>query len=158
MKVVPNVVLDEHKRAQDLVWIGRELIDDVGSHGFILDFNEEWVMLMTENDFLLDGVKLLRRKDTTSLKCGETQAFQKKLMQVEGQMEEIDFSSKLPGKGLRELLDDLPADKVVILENQLDDLFLIGFYKGIDDDNEVVIRFFDGKGKLDKEMRYIALD
>jgi hypothetical protein len=161
MKVVPDIVLREHQKKQDLVALAREDIDDQEVHGFIVDFNKKWILIQNEYDFILDGLLLVKREFVTGIKHGDTQKFHKRLFQIEGKISEVGFERVLPQKAdkkgeLEVFLESIDDNKVVILENERDGLFLIGFVKGMNEEGEVEILSFDGVGKLDDEVSYIS--
>ena len=55
-------------------------------------FNDQWLLLLKEYDFSLDGFLILRLSDITSVKCTATNAFQRALMKDEGVFMEVDLS------------------------------------------------------------------
>ena len=50
------------------------------------------------------------------------------------------------------------VDKVVMLEGERDDLFLIGFIEKVDADGNTDLNFFDGEGRLEEDIRSITYD
>ena len=163
MKVIPDAVLREHQEKQHLISIRREDIDDNELHGFILDFNKEWLLVCKEYDFIFDGVMMIKRELVSSIKYGSTQKFHKRLFQIEGKMAEVDFSKSIPHtrgteSSLTLFLRGLTSDKVVMLEDERDDLFLIGFIEELGADDGIGLRFFDGEGTLEDELTYISED
>jgi hypothetical protein len=106
---------------------------------------------------------MVKREFVSSIKHGSTQKFHKRLFQIEGKMEQVDFSRMIPiarGKesSLTLFLRSLAADKVVMLEDERDDLFLIGFIEELKKDGSIGLRFFDGEGKLEDELTYMGED
>ncbi|MGJ8655078.1 MAG: hypothetical protein ACSHX6_01405 [Akkermansiaceae bacterium] len=161
MKVVPDIVLREHQKGQHLVALMREDLDDNDLHGFIIDFNKKWVLIQKEYDFIFDGFLLVKREFITAIKHGSTQKFHKRLFQIEGKMSEVDFEkvTSLDEGGVFDLesfLLDLGREKVVILEDEREDLFLIGFVESLGKDGDFEIRFFDGVGTLDDELSVVS--
>lgn len=163
MKVIPDAVLREHQMKQNLISIRREDIDDNELHGFILDFSKEWLLVCKEYDFIFDGLMMIKRELVSSIKHGSTQKFHKRLFQIEGKMAEVDFSRVVPDargieSSLRLFLRGFATDKVVMLEDERDDLFLIGFIEDLDAADGIGLRFFDGEGTLEDELSYITED
>lgn len=163
MKVVPDIVLREHQKGQHLVALIREDLDDNDLHGFIIDFNQKWVLIQKEYDFIFDGFLLVKREFITAIRHGSTQKFHKRLFQIEGKMSEVGFeqgSLLCAGAELemKPFLLSLGREKVMILEDERDDLFLIGFIEGMSDARDVEVRFFDGVGKLDDELSVVSED
>lgn len=129
--------------------------------GFIIYHDKEWVMLIKEYDFTLNGVVLIRKEDITSIKSGKTQAFHKKLMQQDRTLPGPGNLPNTPGVGIPEFLASLPKDKVVIFEEETadeeDNMFYIGLIEKAED-KEVHLRFFSTEAVLDEELTVIDLD
>ncbi len=68
MKVIPDIVLSEHQKKQNLISIQREDIDENEMHGFILDFNKEWLLMIKEYDFMFDGFMMVKREFVSAIK------------------------------------------------------------------------------------------
>ena len=154
---VPESLIRHHRDQHSLVKVEREELDDNPLHGFILDFNDEWIALQKEYDFQIDGIVLLRRADLTTLTHGKTNEFQKQLLVDEGRFQQVDFDFIIPHGGVSELLAELPANRIVTLEDETEeDLFLIGPVLEVKD-GVVSIRFFSGDAQWDTEPATIAL-
>jgi hypothetical protein len=163
MKVIPDTVLSEHQKKQNLISIQREDIDENELHGFILDFNKEWLLMVKEYDFIFDGFMMVKREFVSAIKHGNTQKFHKRLFQIEGKMVEVDFGKTIPEardgeSSITQFVRSLAADKVVMLEDERDDFFLIGFIEESDTDSCIGLRFFDGEGQLEEEVSDISHD
>lgn len=53
-------------------------------------------------------------------------------------------------------VEGLPGDKVVICEDERSDLFLIGFIERITSQGVIFVKYFDGEGVVDNELREIS--
>ncbi len=156
-----TVQIAQLRDSRSLATIEREEIDEQAIHGFVVDFDNEWLLVKKEFDFHIDGWLLLRIADVTRIDSSATNEFQKSLLQAEGTLEKVDFTCRLPRGGVVELLATFGADRVVIFEKECeyseDDDFYIGFVRGIDG-KQVRLDFFDGVGKLDGQETLIDLD
>jgi len=158
MTCVPESVIKHYQESRSLVSLTRDKIDSATIQGFIVDSDADWVVLQYIHDFYLDGYLFLRREDLTSMNCRATDAFQRYLLEADGILEKVDFDFRIPEGGLAGLLNELPFERVVILEDETaDDMFLIGTLLGIEDDF-VSLRFFSGAGRWDDEPAKIALE
>jgi hypothetical protein len=157
MACVPESVIKHYQESRSLVSLTRDKIDSATIQGFVVDSDADWVALQYIHDFHLDGYLFLRREDLTSMNCRATDAFQRYLLEAEGILEKVDFDFRIPEGGLAGLLDELPFERVVILEDETDDMFLIGTLLGIEGDL-VSLRFFSGAGRWDDEPAKIALE
>lgn len=159
MRSIPTSVLKKFRDAQSPVSIDRELIDPNTLHGFIVDFDDDWLMVQREYDFRLDGWLFLRRSNITNIRSTDTNVFQKLLMEEEGTFSDVDFEQRFPNGGIVELLINLKPHRVVIFEEETEDEgeFSIGFIRGIDGDL-VTLNYFSGTAEIDEEPTHIALD
>ena len=57
--------------------IEREKIDVNTIHGFIVDFDDEWVLLQRVFDFYVDGWVFLRRGDISVIQSKPTEVFRR---------------------------------------------------------------------------------
>ncbi len=151
MTGIPDEVLTEFRKAQALVSVAREEIDDDTIQGFIVDFDSRWVVLQRIDDFCHDGLLFLRKADLTAIESRATDRFQKSMLEADGVLEAIDFSFRLPSGGVFQLLSELPSDRIIIVEDETEaDIFLVGTVSRIDD-GSLAIRFFSGVGDWDDE-------
>lgn len=158
MSSVPEAVIKHYKDTRSLVSLTREKIDSNTVQGFIVDYNDQWLVLQYIYDFHLDGFLLLRREDLTSLNCRATDAFQHHLLEVDGILRNVDFDFNIPSGGIVPLLNELPSDRIVIIEDETEyEQFLIGYFLGVDDDF-VSLRTFSGAGRWDDEPSNIATE
>ena len=156
-KKVPESLIRDYRDQRALVGVERDDLDGNPLHGFILDFNDEWIALQKEYDFRIDGIVLVRRADITALRNSKTHKFQKQLLIDEGWFEQIDFDFMIPHGGVSELLAELPADRIVTLEDEREEgMFLIGPVLEVKD-GVVSVRFFSGDAQWDSEPLTIKL-
>jgi hypothetical protein len=141
--------LREHIKRRDLVSIRRARIDTLSIQGFVLAFSETLILLQYVFDFRLDGFMLLRRKDVTGLKAGNTDRFQRQLLETEGVLDQVDFDFRAPIDSYESFLADVSSDEIVIVEGEAADpqQFLIGIVSHVEG-NGVTIRHFTGVGRL----------
>jgi len=66
------------------------LKNKVSVYGFFLDQNKEFIMIIDENDFVIDGYKLIRKKIIKSIVREEYEVFYEKLHKIN--------KTKLPSK------------------------------------------------------------
>ena len=143
-----------------MVSVNRELIDPNALHGFILDFNDEWILMQRVFDFYIDGFIMVRRADITALQSKTTDVFQKALLEQEGSFKRVDFSRRLPEGGLTEFFLDFGEGRVIILEEETDedDMFYIGFLSDIDEDEFVELDCFTGAGRFEDEVTLVDME
>ena len=141
--------------------IEREKIDVNTIHGFIVDFDDEWVLLQRVFDFYVDGWVFLRRGDISVIQSKPTEVFQKALLEEEGSLERVDFTRRLPEGGIITMLRGFESDQVVILEEEAEDedkdVFYIGFIRGVED-GTVSLEFISGEGGIDGEETLIHIE
>lgn len=158
MTCVPEAVIKHYKESRSLISVIRDEISSSTIQGFIVDYNADWIVLQYIYDFHLDGYLLLRRADLTSVNCPATDAFQLSLLEADGILKKVDFDFSIPAGGLLALLEGLPDDKIVILEDESEEeVFLIGTYIGCEE-GLVSIKFFSGAARWDDEPATIALE
>ena len=160
--MVPDSIIKHYTKIRSLVTIKREELEVHDLHGFVLDFNQEWIMLLREYDLRLDGLLILKRSDVTSMNCSATNAFQQGLMEDEGVLDVADFSYSFEGRNIKEFLEKTSKDTVVIIEDEKEDIFLVGTGVGMRKDSDgqdfVELDYFSGVGKYDDERSEIYLD
>ena len=159
MDPVPTSIITSFRDSRSLVSIDREKISKNTIQGFIVDFDDEWILLHYVYDFQVDGWLMLRRYDITALQSKTTDVFQKVLLEEENVYASIDFSRRIPTGGIAQLIANFDKQKVVILEEETedDDTFNIGFVIGIEDDF-VSLRTFSGAGRFDEDDALVALE
>jgi hypothetical protein len=74
-----NLVIDS-----SICSIKREKIDTYYMHGFILKCNDCCILLEYEDNFQMDGYKIIRTKDVTEVRYGEREAFVENILCNEG--------------------------------------------------------------------------
>ena len=134
---------------RELVSIRRETVDRQRTQGFILAFSKKLILIQNIYDFTVDGFIVLRRKDITELKAGETDRFQRGLLLTEGILKQVRFDFRAPIESFDTFLASRPANEIVIVENEASDPpeFLIGTVASVAR-GTVTIRTFDGTAQL----------
>lgn len=120
-------------------------IDDNSSFGFVIEQNKDLILILVEDDFWINGYQILRFSDIDSIKSTATNRHCTKILKREGLLEgsvrpEIDLSS------WRSIFRDLKKrDKYVIVEDEIEEQFLIGPIARVNKQS-VSIKYFDGTG------------
>ncbi|MBK1791703.1 hypothetical protein [Persicirhabdus sediminis] len=158
MTSIPKSLVKHFSQSRSLVTITRERIDSNDIHGFIVDYDDQWILLKREYDFHIDGWLLLRIADISALKSTPTNEFQKALLEEEGLLDRVDFAAKIPEGGVRHLLDNFDRRAVIILEDEIqNDLFVIGFIDEVTQHN-VSVDFITGIGQIDDEKSVLDIE
>jgi hypothetical protein len=109
--------LAKHHKNRDLVSIYRDAIDDHSIQGFVLAHSEELVVLQYVYDFNLDGLMVLRLEDISEVRCSATDKFQKGLLNYEGLLKKVHFSSDFDLRSWRSVILQLSKEyPLIILE------------------------------------------
>lgn len=160
--IVPESVIRHYKESRSLVSVTREDIDSDQMQGFVLDYNSTWILFGKIYDLTYDGLFICRIADLTSMNCRATDAFQRGMMEDEGVLSRIDFSQSFDSLDLEDYINSIPKNKVVIVEDEKDDIFLIGtnvkFEKGEEDLDLISLDFFSGAGRYDEERSDLYLE
>jgi hypothetical protein len=147
--------LTEYIKNRSLVCVRREKIDSQSLQAFILNYSESLILMQYICDFRLDGHLILRGDDISSITCRATDEFQRKLMDENGLIENIDFDFNVELSSFSSLLNALPRQSIVIIEDEGMDLFWIGRF--IDsDNNNICLHEFSGAANWDDELTYIG--
>ena len=111
-----------------LVSIHRKAIDKASLHGFIVGYSDTLVCLLAINDFRVDGLSIIRRKDISKLRTSDTNQLQRQMLEDDGILQTLDFSHCPPISSWSELFESLSDDEIVIIEDEAsgDPLFFIG--------------------------------
>ncbi|MDQ8192713.1 hypothetical protein [Roseibacillus persicicus] len=159
MTVVPSQVIEHYKESKSLVSVTRDEIDDQTLQGFVLDYDDQWILLGYIYDFTPDGVVAIRLSDLTSMTCRATDAFQRHLLEVDGVLDKVDFALTLPEGGFLDFLRRIPNEKVVILEDEAEgnDIFIIGQNLQVLED-KFTLRTFSGAARVEDDLGEIDLD
>jgi len=156
---ISSGALKDHIKQRDLVSIRRAKVDSRSLQRFLLAYSENLLLLQYVYDFHLDGYMLLRRRDISELKLGETNPFQKKLLEEEGVLEKVDFDFRLPIASFESFLRSLPSHEIVIVEGEATDPreFLIGTMAHVGD-VVVGVNHFTGIARITGPPEEIATD
>lgn len=141
--------LQEHIERRDLVSIHRAIPDSHSIQGFVLACSKNLILLQYVYDFRLDGFRLLRRRDITELKAGDTDCFQRQLLVADGVLEQVDFGFRTPIQSYDSFLASLSSDEIVIVEAEASEPteFLIGSVSHVDR-RTATIRHFSGVARF----------
>ena len=156
---ISSKALRGHIRHQDLIFLRRPMIDDHSIQGFILDCSETLILLQYVYDFHLDGFMLLRRRDITELKSGDTDRFQRQLLSTDGVLEHVDFAYRAPIESFDTFLASRSPEEIILIEDEISerDRFLIGTVSRVGG-GTATIRHFTGVARLVEPPEDIATD
>jgi hypothetical protein len=91
-QVNPIVIPIMNFMYRDLVTIERANIDENIIQGYILHESDSLVLIYSVFDFYLDGLRVLRKNDITSMTSTDTDKFHAKLLRDEGIYQKVDLS------------------------------------------------------------------
>jgi hypothetical protein len=155
-----NEKLKSFQSRKSIIKIQRDGINDNPLYGFILQFNDRFVLLAQEYDFYMDGWMILERRFITKIEYPRSSRFHKSMLERESLLTNINPNLTVNLNNYRAIFRSLKKSKVfVIVENERpkEDKFLIGPIQRINKNN-VSIRYFDVCGKWEKRYRKIDFD
>lgn len=157
MKVSSKELADFKSRLA-LVDIERNAIDDVKLYGFVLGYSDELILIREVDDFIVNGLRLIRRRDITKLSEGETGIFQRSLIEAEGNLQSDRLKFQGPLHSFEGWLSSFSEDDILIVEDEtVEGEFYIG--KVISANAEqVLIHNFDGAARWDDEISEVPTD
>ena len=127
--------------------ISRPEIDPNCLYGFVLNTSECLTMIAEEDDFLLDGYKIIRNVDLQLCKVTATTKYCTRIMKKEGLLDNLHVFPKVDLTDWRSVFHSLKQlGTFVPVENEQDEDFLIGPIRRINK-LSVSIDYFDGTGK-----------
>ena len=144
-----------------LVSVYREAVTSSTLYGFIAAYSDKMVAVIIINDFVVDGLSIIRRSDISKLKTSDTGKINKEMLRADGILEKIEFSDCPPLTSWRDLFESVPEREVVIIENESskDPLFFIG--RILSAERKIVAgHYFNGAGRWDDdpwEIRYKSI-
>lgn len=147
---------------QHLARFTRASVAPEHDHGFVLGVSPSLVLYENEEDFLLNGYRVIRVGDLTAVRCGRYDRYCERMMRGEGVS---------PGDGLahtpdlaswRTLLAGLKRSGILVIVecetgDPVEDAFYIGRIERVDR-SSVALRHFDALGWWDDEPTRIAFD
>jgi hypothetical protein len=94
----------EKKYLGQLLTFEFEHTDEIVNYsGYLLDYNEEWVLLKyNSDDYVIDGYIILKNKHVTRYKRGDSEKFTQKILDLKGEKPKGDET--IPIIGLKEIL------------------------------------------------------
>ncbi len=104
-----------------LISVRRKRVDSHFIQGFPLAVSERLVLLQYVYDFHIDGFMLLRLRDISDWKIGDTNMFQRRLLLEEGVFDQVQFDFMAPIDSFPEFLRSLPPTELVIVESERTD-------------------------------------
>jgi hypothetical protein len=145
---ITDQTLHEYIDRRDLISLCRDKIDTHSIQGFILACSKTLVLLQYVYDFQPDGFLLLRRKDITQLKSGDSNRFQRQLLAADGVLDRVDFTYRAPVHSYDAFLASRSADEIVIVENETAEPpeFFIGTVSSVAG-GTLTLRHFTGTGQ-----------
>ncbi len=138
--------------------ITRPNIDPNNLYGFVLQRSELLTLIAEEDDFFLDGYKIIRNSDIEICKATPSTRYCTKLMRKEGLLKEIDSFPDLDLTNWATVLSSLKRlKKFVTVEDEREEVFLIGPIRRINK-LSVTVDYFDGAGKWLTQERIDYVD
>ena len=152
MKVSAKELAD-FKSQLALVDIERPAIGEDKLYGFIVGFSEDLVLVREVDYILIAGLKLVRRIDITAVTEGETNVFQRSLIEAEGFLSDDVLKFQGPVHSYDGWLACFPKDQIFIIENELaeETEFYIGKIISADVD-QVLLHNFNGAARWDEKI------
>jgi hypothetical protein len=145
--------LASHRKERNLLDISRRRIDPNRIQGFVLGHSRKLVALQYVADLELDGLMILRVADITTVRCRQTDKFQKSLLQQEGLLDQVPFESEFDLGDWRSVISQLANEHTLMIlecEARKEKDFVIGRVLKRTAD-EVHVHCFSGAANWDAE-------
>jgi hypothetical protein len=141
-----------------LISIRRKRVDARSIQAFPLAVSQRLVLLQYVYDFHIDGFMLLRLRDISDLKIGDTNIFQRRLLQEEGVLDQVKFGFSAPMESFPDFLRSLPPTELVIIESELTDppQMNIGTVASVDS-RSVAINYMTGIARREETPRKMSV-
>jgi len=104
-----------------LISVRRRRIDKAWLQAFPLAVSQRLVLIQYVCDFHIDGFMLLRLRDISDWKIGDTNIFQRQLLQEEGVFDQVQFDFRAPIESFPDFLRSLSPTELVIVESERTD-------------------------------------
>ena len=160
--LVPDSVIKHYKESRSLISIKRDGINTSTIQCFVFDYKDDWILLGKIYDMTYDGLFLCKISDLSSMTCQASDAFQRGMMADEGLLDDIDFSQSFNSRDLPDYVNSIEGCKVVIVEDEKENIFMIGTDVGatLDEDGDWLIGLlsFSGAGRFDDEREDYFLE
>jgi hypothetical protein len=125
----------------------RPSVDDNALYGYVLKVSDQLTLIAEEDDFILDGYKVIRNSDIDFCKPTSSTMYCTRIMKKENITLDPNISLQINLTNWATLFADLrKQDEFVIVENEFKDDFLIGPIRRVNK-KSVTIDYFDGNGK-----------
>jgi len=136
-----------------MIWSHKITRPDVSGnalYGFVLKTSSKLTLIANEDDFLIDGYKIIRNDDIVLCRPTPTSRYSTHLMKKEGVLADSGIASLVDISSWHSLLGDLKRlEEYVIVEDEQSEEFLIGPIRRLNK-MSVTIDYFDGCGKWQK--------
>ena len=141
-----------------LVSIRRKRVDSRFIQAFPIAVSQRLVLLQYVYDFHIDGFMLLRLRDISDWKIGDTNIFQRRLLQEEGLFDQVQFNFSAPIESFPDFLRSLSPTELVIVESERTDPaeMHIGTVASADS-RTVAINYITGIARREDEPRQMAV-
>lgn len=138
--------------------ITRPQLESYALYGFVLGRSEQLTLLAEEDDFLLDGFKVIRNLDIAENKETPSTRHCSRIMRKEALLDGLEPVPDVDLAAWKTVLRCLKRQKkFVIVEDESRDIFLIGQIRRVNE-RSVTIKCFDGVGKWQDEVRIVYDD
>ncbi len=115
---VSREYIDQLIADRALVSVRRKRVDGLSIQAFPLAVSQRLVLLQYVYDFRIDGFMLLRLRDSSDWRIGETNIFQRRLLQEEGVLDQVQFDFSAPIESFPDFLRSLSPTELVIIESE----------------------------------------
>lgn len=148
-----------HKENKKYTRISRRISKDqtVFSHGYILDYSDDLILLRVTDDFMLDGYNVLPIKQIEKLRYNKWDKYYDKILQWEGEKDKvgIDYAIDLKNwKTVFKSIKETNFNVIVECEDPAINSFTIGSIEKIGK-KKVAIMYFDPAGYFDDKATSI---
>ena len=127
------------------------------SRGYIVDFSNDFIVIIETDDFNLLGYSILSIKDIKEIRYNNHDRYYDKIMKWENKKEEIKLKTKICLKNYKSIFETFQANNsniIIYCENPKINSFTIGAIKQITA-KSIYILYFDANGFWDEEPTQI---
>lgn len=138
--------------------VGKDVLEK--SHGYVVDFSKNFILLNESDDFQLDGYSIFPIRTIAEIQSSNTDRHFDKIMHLEGVTDDVSNKHKIDLTNWTSIFNSIKLLGLnVIIENEDpgDESFDIGPITKVTK-TAVYVRSFDSRGYLDKEPTKISFD
>jgi|688.fasta_scaffold1074743_1 hypothetical protein len=151
-----------HRDKKKYFKVQRQVSKDVfeKSHGYIVDFSKDFILLNDSDDFELDGYSIFPIKTIADIQFKNTDKHYDKIMHLEGLTDRVVKKHKIDLTNWTSIFKSirlLGLNPIVENEDPNDESFDVGPITKVTK-TSVYVRYFDSQGYLDKEPTKIPFN